>query len=103
MTAPVRGHQAPSWRNRPYRFVSGPVTRRATPLTRVWGTLLCVQLPPSVQVVVIQDGVEHQEIAADRLATPHGIVGEQHHVSLLERRVHHHGPLRDVPPTLQQS
>src|ERR1035438_10079928 len=52
-------------------------------------SLFRIELSPGVQVVELQDRVEHQEVAPDGLAAVHGIVAEQHDVSLVHRHVHH--------------
>src|ERR1039458_8747639 len=43
-------------------------------------TLFRIELSPRVQIVEMQDRVEHQEIAPDGLAAVHGIVAEEHDV-----------------------
>ena len=68
------------------------------------GGLLLIQLPPRVQMVEIQDRVEHQEVAALRLAAPDRVVREQHHVALVERRRRSTaGVLRDLAAAIEQA
>src|SRR5579871_3294723 len=64
--------------------------------------LFRIDLSPGIQVVEVQDRVEDQEVAPDRLAAIHGVVAEQHHVPLLERDVHHDRTLRDVRAAVEQ-
>src|SRR2546425_6544705 len=57
---------------------------------------LRVQFSPGVQVVPVEQRVEHEEVAPDRRTAVHRVVREQHDVSLLERRVEHDRALGDV-------
>src|SRR3981081_4525583 len=77
--------------------------RDGFPLFLRWQTYVSarIQLPARIEVVEVEQRVENEEIAADRLAAVHRIVGEQNHVSLAHRRVDHHWPLRDVGPIEQ--
>src|ERR1019366_5524317 len=65
--------------------------------------LFRIEISPCVQVVEMQDRIEHQEIAPDGLAAVHGIVAEEHDVSLLQRHVHHHRTLGDVRAAVEQA
>jgi acetylornithine deacetylase/succinyl-diaminopimelate desuccinylase-like protein len=47
-----------------------------------------VQFPSRVQVIKIQHRIEHQEVAAGRLAAPHGIIREEHDVAVAQRAGH---------------
>src|ERR1019366_1797464 len=66
-------------------------------------SLFRIELSPCVQVVEVQDRVEHQEVAPDGLAAVHGVVAEEHDVPLFHRHVHHHGTLRDVRTDVEQA
>ena len=60
-------------------------------------TLLAgVELPSNIQPIVVEERVEHQEIAADRRATLHRIVSEQDDVPFSKRDVDDHRPLSDI-------
>ena len=60
--------------------------------------LLAVDFPARIQIVEVQDRVEHHEVGPNRLTAPHRVVGEQYDVTALERYIHDHRALRDVPP-----
>src|SRR5438128_546680 len=55
--------------------------------------LFSVELPSRVEVVEIQNRVEHHEITTDRLAAIDGVRGEQDDVPFLDRNVDHGGAL----------
>lgn len=67
----------------------------------VRGCLPSVEFTPRVEMVEVQDRVEHERVGSDRLAAVDRIVGEQHDVPLLHRYVHNDGPLRDVATTVE--
>src|SRR5208283_2684674 len=69
----------------------------------VRSSLFRIELSPGIQVVEMQDRVEDEEVAPDRLAAVHGVVREEHHVSLLHRRVHDDRTLRDVGAAVEQA
>ena len=59
------------------------------------------ELSPRVQVVEIQDRVEHQEVAALRLRPPERVIREHHDVPLSVRRIDHRrraAPISTPPP-----
>src|ERR1035437_7410973 len=76
---------------------SAAATARAT------SSLFRIELSPCVQVVEMQDRVEHQEIAPDGFAAVDGIVAEEHDVSLFKRHIHDHRTLRDVRAAVEQA
>lgn len=53
-----------------------------------------IEFSPGIQPIEVEKRVEHQEIASDRLAAVHGIVGEENDVSLGQWNVYDHRPLR---------
>src|SRR5712692_8105441 len=55
-----------------------------------------VERPARVQVVVIQNGIENEEIAALGLATPDRIVRKQHDVALVDRYIDDRRMLSDL-------
>ena len=59
--------------------------------------------PPRIQVVEVENRVEHQEVRAHRGTAIHRVVGEQHHVAFFIRRVYHHRSLRNGAAAVQQS
>src|SRR5689334_9204615 len=52
-------------------------------------------------MVVVEERVENQEIAADRRSAINRIVGVQHDVAFAEWDIHHHRPSRNVAPVKQ--
>src|SRR3954469_7797085 len=81
------------------RFLGNVRILRATPTARaVRATSTRVEFSARVEVVEVQERIEHERIAADRLAAIHWIVAEQHYVALAHRRVHHHRPPRYIVP-----
>src|ERR1022692_563712 len=73
---------SPSWAGVHTLQPAGDQRSSSTSIARQPKTLPLRQLPPRVQVIVVQDRVEHQEVAALRLRAPEGVVGEQHHVTV---------------------
>ena len=61
-----------------------------------------VQLAPGVEVVVIEDRVEHHEVTAMGFTAPDGVVREQDDVSFVDRHVDDHGALRDLAAAVEQ-
>jgi len=57
--------------------------------------LSSVQLPPRVQPIEVQQRVEHQEVAAFRLAAPDRVVRKRDDVPFVERHVDDRRVLRD--------
>jgi hypothetical protein len=55
-----------------------------------------VQLPPCVEMIEVEQGVEDEEIAADGFPPLNRIVGKKNHVSLPQRRIDYHRALGDV-------
>src|ERR1700678_981026 len=45
------------------------------------------------QVLVVEDGVEHESVRSDGLAAIDGVVAEQQHVSLAQVCIHHYSML----------
>src|SRR5580704_19376077 len=57
---------------------------------------------PRIKVVEVKHGVEDQEIATHRLASPHGIVGKKNNVALAVGHIHDGGLFRDFAPGGEQ-
>jgi hypothetical protein len=55
-----------------------------------------IEFPSGIEVIEVQERVENEEVAADRCAPPHGIVGKKNDVPLSQRNIHDDGPLRDI-------
>src|ERR1700675_2270438 len=55
-----------------------------------------IEFPPGIEVVEVEERVENEEVAADRRATPHGVVGKENDVPLAQRNVDDDGALRDI-------
>lgn len=70
-------------------------SRATTPSTSI-------EFSADIEMIEIQQRVEHQEITADRFAAINGIVREQHHMALPQWRIDYDGALRDVV-AIQQS
>src|SRR5690349_8950536 len=49
-----------------------------------------IELPAGIQVVKVQNRVEHHEIAANGLSPIDGVIGEEHDMSFPNRNVDHH-------------
>ena len=62
-----------------------------------------IQLSARIQVVVIQDRVQHQRVVALGFSPPDRIVREQHDVALVHRHVHDHRPLGDLGAGVEQA
>ena len=73
------------------------------PSPKISRSLLRVELSPRIQIVKVQDRIEHERIRPDRLPAIDRIDREQHHVPLFHRRVHHRRPLRDIASAAQQT
>lgn len=73
----------------------------ATPFAGAASALLRVQLSSGIQVVEVEDGVEHEWVGPEGLAAIDRIVGEQYDVPLLHRDVDDDRPLRDVSAAVQ--
>src|SRR5512146_2361821 len=61
-----------------------------------------IQLPAGVQVIEVEQRVQHERVAPDGFATIDRVVAEEHDVSLVHRHVHHHRMLRNTLATIQQ-
>src|SRR5262245_5211945 len=68
--------------------------------TLPWSSL--IELPAGVQVVEVQDRVEHHEVPTDGLASIDGVIGEQYDMSFPNRDVDDYGTLCNIVSTLQQ-
>ena len=55
-----------------------------------------IELSPRVEMIEVEQRVEHEKITSDSFATVHGIVGEQNHVPFCQRYVNDRRSLRDV-------
>ncbi len=51
----------------------------------------------------MDDGVEHQRVAADGFAAPHRVAGEQQHVALAVARIDHGGALGHLAAVVEQA
>src|SRR5437773_3037049 len=99
------------------RRTAGAMTQRrndATWLTVTRPLRLCVfaslrlmsaflQLSPRIQIVELQNRIQHQRITPDRLPAVHRIDREEHQVPLPSRRVDHDGPVRDLAAALEEA
>src|SRR5207245_413734 len=65
--------------------------------------LLLGKLAAGVQVVEVEDGVEHHRVSAARLAAINRIDRKKHHVAAAGGHVHNRGMLRDFVPTFDQT
>ena len=55
------------------------------------------------EVLVVQDGVEHESVSSDGLTAIDRIVGEQQHISLTQVRIHHYGMLGNRRSFVEQA
>jgi hypothetical protein len=46
-----------------------------------------IEFSSCVQMIEVEQRVEHEEIASDSFTTVHGVIGEQNHVSFRQRYV----------------
>src|SRR5215813_12037921 len=66
-------------------------------------SLLCIELAAGVQVVEVQDRVEHHEVAAFGFSSPDRIVREQHDVAAIKWDIDDCRMLSDVPTAIDKS
>jgi hypothetical protein len=64
--------------------------------------LVPLNLPPRIQVIEIQNRIQHERIRPAGLASINRIDGEQDDVPISGRHVHHRGMLRDLIAGLHQ-
>ena len=57
-----------------------------------------IELSPAVKAIEVEQSVEHQEIAPDRFAAVHRVIGEENDVTLGQWDVYDHRSLRDIAP-----
>src|SRR5262245_5625307 len=58
--------------------------------------LLLCQFPPRMQLIEIQNGIEHEKVTALSFTAPERVVREEHHVTFFNRHINHCGALRDL-------
>src|SRR5438105_12852969 len=86
-------HNAPEFLLKSHEFFQ--------PNVRICGELPRIQLSPCIETVKVEKCVEHEEIAANGLAAPHRVIAKQDDMTLRQRDVYHHWPLRNVGPVEQ--
>jgi hypothetical protein len=55
-----------------------------------------IELSAAIQAIEVEQSIEDEEIASDRFAAVHGIIGEKNDVPLRQWDIHDHRPLRDI-------
>src|SRR5690242_3214987 len=63
--------------------------------------LTLIELSPCVEVIVIEQRIEHEEVAPDRGPAINRVIRIEHDVTLAERDIDHHWTSRDIAAVQQ--